>query len=363
MGGLFLHDGCGFELLGSGVRSLAPLRRVPTTWFEGPLIPLPESQQKEDYPQDSATQLEVAADAPLGTCYFRLSTSQGTTGAQRFIVGDLPEVVEQEIDGEPLPVAVTLPVTINGRIFPREDVDVWSFKAAKGQAIWAEVCATRLGSPLEARLEVIDAAGRKLAEDIGNPAGEANLSFTAPADGVYQLRIHDINFGGLQNYVYRLTVSAGPHVSAVFPLGARRGQSTRFELIGSGLPAEAAEATLPAAGDSTIAQRFVIGGQPTNPVLIELDDLAEHVEREPNNDAGHAESVGLPAVVNGRIQTPGDADCFAIALAKDQTYDFDLRASRLGSPLDSVLTILDPAGKELRARTTWRQATPIRSAV
>ena len=34
-----------------------------------------------------------------------------------------------------MPVRVALPVTINGRIFPREDVDDWTFNAKKGQAL------------------------------------------------------------------------------------------------------------------------------------------------------------------------------------------------------------------------------------
>ena len=82
----------------------------------------------------------------------------------KFMVGDLPEIVEEEIDGDPVPVKVTLPVTINGRIFPREDVDIWTFAAKKGQSVWCEVHAARLGSPLEARLEIRDAQGRRLAE-------------------------------------------------------------------------------------------------------------------------------------------------------------------------------------------------------
>ncbi len=347
VGGLFLHDGCEFDLLGPGVRATRPLIRTETIWFEGPLIPLPDSQQAEDYPQDYATQIEVAADAPLGTTYWRLATSQGATAARRFIVGELPEVVEQEIDGEPIPVSVDLPVTINGRIFPREDVDIWSFHAQRGQSIQAEVCASRLGSPFEARLEITNAEGRKLAEGLGTPLGEADISFTPPADGVYQVRIHDINFGGLQNYVYRLSLSSGPHVSTIFPLGGRRGEKTRFELLGHGLPNQPVEVALPSADVKTYTHRFEFGGQPTNSVPIELDDLAEQIEKEDNNDPKHAEAVAVPSIVNGRIQSPGDVDCFTLSAAKGQSYEFDLRASRLGSPLDAVLTLLDSAGKEI----------------
>ena len=84
----------------------------------------------------------------------------------KFVVGDLPEIIEDEIDGEPIPVKVTLPVTINGRIFPRENIDVWiRSRPKKGETVRCEVHAARLGSPLDARLEVRDAQGRRIAEN------------------------------------------------------------------------------------------------------------------------------------------------------------------------------------------------------
>ena len=118
------------------------------------------SQAQENYPKDYVGQVRLAADAPLGTRPWRLWTSQGATPALRFVVGELPEIVEQENDGEPLPVRVALPLTINGRTFPREDVDEWEFEARAGQVVWAEVCAARIGSPVDSQLEVLDSAGR-----------------------------------------------------------------------------------------------------------------------------------------------------------------------------------------------------------
>src|SRR4030095_11837442 len=119
----------------------------------------------------------------------------------KFGVGDLPEVTENEIDGEAVPVNVTLPVTINGRIFPREDIDIWSFVAKKGQTVRCEVTAIRLGSPLDARLEVRDSQGRRIAEAVAATGGDAALTFNAPTDGEYQVRIHDVNMQGGQAYV------------------------------------------------------------------------------------------------------------------------------------------------------------------
>jgi hypothetical protein len=207
VGGLNLHRKCSVEMLGPGVKCSGQLQRTDTVWFEGPLIPLPDSQQAEDYPKDMSGRVQIAPDAPLGARYWRLWNSQGATSAKRFIVGDLREIVEEEIDGNPVPVEVKLPVTINGRIFPREDVDIWTFQARKNQVITAEVCAARLGSPLDSRLEVRDPQGRRIAEDDDTFGPDSFVRFTAPADGQYQVRIHDINFRGGQAYVYRLTLT------------------------------------------------------------------------------------------------------------------------------------------------------------
>jgi hypothetical protein len=221
VGGLYLYKRCGFELLGPGVEASKQLRSMPTMWFEGPLLPLPASQQAEDYPRDMAGEIRIAADAPLGIRHGRLWTAEGAAGGLRFVVGELPEIIEQEIDGDPIPVRLTLPVTINGRIFPREDVDDWSFPAREGQRIRAEVAAGRIGSPLDSRLEVFDPHGRKIAENDDAESTDSVLCFTAKEDGQYRLRIQDANQQGGPAYVYRLTVTEDSATGAASATPAR----------------------------------------------------------------------------------------------------------------------------------------------
>ncbi|HEX5269978.1 MAG TPA: PPC domain-containing protein, partial [Gemmataceae bacterium] len=351
VGGLNLHDACGFEMLGPGVTATNPLKRTRTAWFEGPLLPLPESQQQEDYPKDMAGRVTIAADAPLGVRPWRLWTAQGATPSMKFAVGDLPEVVEQEIDGDPVPVEVTPPVTVNGRIFPREDVDVWTFRAAKGQTFTCEVSALRLGSPLDARLEVLGPDGRRIAEAVGERT-DPRLRFTAPADGVYSARIHDVGFKGGQSYVYRLTITAGPYVDRTYPLGGRRGTTTKFELSGQGLPAEPVAIPLPPDGAGDYAHRLTTAGRLTNPFLLALDDLPEYL-------AGQTKfPVTLPAVLNGRITRPGEFHDWPLVLKKGEAVDFEVGATRLGSPLRSVLTLLDASGKELMRADSAAEQLP-----
>src|SRR5262249_55948063 len=148
VGGLFLHEKCGFDLTGRGLTASPRLTRTDRIWFEGPILPLPESQQQEDYPGDMLGSVAVAKDTPLGPSRGRLFTSQGAAGGLGFVVGELPEVVEKEVDGEPIPEPVKLPITANGRIFPRDDVDLWEFDAAAGQTITAFAHAKSINSPL-----------------------------------------------------------------------------------------------------------------------------------------------------------------------------------------------------------------------
>jgi hypothetical protein len=210
VGGLNLNSRCGFEMLGLGVDADREFKRSGTRWFEGPMLPLPESQQVEDYPKDMAGRVRIAADAPLGLRAARLWTAQGASSGIAFVVGDLPEIIEQESDGQRAATNVTLPVTINGRIFPREDVDEWSFTAKKGEVINAEVLAGSFGSPLEPRLEVVDMNRRLIAEsDARGGDVDGRLQFTVTADGEYRVRIFDARFQGGPQYVYRLSLTRG----------------------------------------------------------------------------------------------------------------------------------------------------------
>lgn len=347
VGGCYFHGDAGFEMLGSGITAPSRIREMNTLWFEGPLIPQPASQRPEDYPRDHACSLKIASDCPLAAHSWRAWTSQGATPAMQFVVGDLPEIVEQEVDGAPMAVKVDLPVTINGRIFPRENVDIWTFHAAAGQQITCDVNAKRLGSPLDAELLVLDPSGKPVRSNLVRAGGDPRVHFTAATDGLYQVRIHDVAYSGLQDYVYRLTITADPFVDSIYPLGGRRGSKTRFELAGAALASSSAEAELKADGCESCLVQFGQGGKHTNPVRVELGDLPEILETEPNDHPSDVKPVAIPAMLNGRIDHPGDVDYWAVELKKNDVLDLDLRAARLGSPLDSVLSVEDAAGKQL----------------
>ena len=320
IGGYYLHDRSHFELLGSGVTAPTEIGRVPTLWFEGPLVRLPASQRSEDYPRDYEAELAIADNAAPGPRLWRAWNGQGGTAARRFIIGELPEVVEQEIDGEPIPTAVKPPVTINGRVFPREDVDIWTFAPALDRVTICAVEATTLGSPLEARIEVRDPAGVVIAEATGRPGADPVVQFTARAAGPHELRIHDVRGDGLQSFVYRVTVTDGPESSSTPSLAPSLSPSLNPSAASAGLP------------------------------VIR--------ESEPN-DAQPREFSGA-AVLEGQIENRSDRDTWSVALSKGVEWTMETQAARLGSQLLAVLAVTDASGREVaRAVSDTNSPDPV----
>jgi hypothetical protein len=343
IGGHYLHGTAYFQMLGAGITASAAVRETNTIWFEGPFIPMPASQQPENYPRDHAGQVKIDGNAPLGVRHWRVWTSQGATPAMKFVIGDLPEIIETEMDGKSTPVEVTLPITINGRIFPRENVDIWSFHAKAGETISCEVAAKEIGSPLEARLIVFDPAGREISVSPGRRSADPAIHFECRQDGLHQVRIHDLSYGGLQHYVYRLTLRRGPYLSAHFPLGGQRGKPLQLELQGRDLPSKTIAMHLPEMAECFHVLPIQFGGQNAGEVRLHTDTLPEHLE---NTDPA-ALPFTLPAIFNGRISAPGQMDDWPFSARKNEAVHLELLAARLGSPLDSVLAIHDSTGKEL----------------
>lgn len=351
--GHYLHENCEFRMEGAGVEPVSRLNRSGSTlWFEGPVLPLPDSQQKEDYPIDHDGSVVIAADAVPGVRWWRVATSQGVTTALPFVIGELPEIVEQEIEGEPIPEPVQLPLTINGRIFPRQDRDVWSFDVAAGQDITCEVTAARIQSPLDSRLTLFAPDGSVVAINDDACGRDSRISFRAAAAGRYQLSIEDADLGGLQHYIYRLTIKSGADVLSVHPLGARRGETLPLEFIGQHGGSFTADITIPMDAPA----RLPVPGHPE--VQLEISDLDELRETEPNDVPAGATLVRAEGVWNGRIQQPGDIDCWKLELQQGQVVELDLRAARLNSPLDSVLSISDATGTKLAEADDLAQGQP-----
>ncbi len=88
-------------------------------------------------------------------------------------------------------------------------------------------------------------------------------------------------------------------------------------------------------------------GAATNRFPIQLSNDEEQLEAEPNDAADAAAPFTVPAVLNGRIDCPGDVDIWRFTGKKGDICSVDLQAERIGSLMDSVLVVCDAEGHEL----------------
>lgn len=72
-------------------------------------------------------------------------------------------------------------------------------------------------------------------------------------------------------------------------------------------------------------------------------------EQEPNGGFRAAQELKLPAMVGGVIEKPLDVDVYAFMAPAGKKIRAEIIAARLGSPLDSLLTLLDEQGHSLSA--------------
>jgi hypothetical protein len=316
-------------------------------------------------------EVEVGAGVPLGRHGFRLVTPLGATNAVNFVVGALAEAAEAEPNDEPAAAqAVRLPVTVNGTVAKASDVDRYSFEARAGQELVFEVLAARIGSSVDAYLALRDAAGNVVAKsDDFRGRTDSLLAHRFAQAGTYTLEVGDGLHGGGSGHFYRLTLGELPYVTDVFPLGIRRGSTGAVALRGFNLPSPTARIDASGAG-SDVEKLPVPLESPLGPALnkaeVALGDHPEALEREPNDTAAAAQALALPSTLNGRVEGENggrDEDVFRFRAAKGQTLVFTVLADRLGSRLDSVLEVLDAAGRPVpRAtlRPVWQTTVDLR---
>ena len=321
-------------------------------------------------------EVRVDADAPPGDRQLRLGTRTGLTNPVVFQVGQFREVRELEPNdrrGDPdlaqAPILrmqpklrhlfedkpLDLPVQLNGQIMPG-DVDRFAFRARKGQQLVIEVSARRLIPYLadavpgwfQATVTLYDADGREVAfADDYRFEPDPVLLYEVGKDGVYELAIRDAIYRGRQDFVYRIAIGEQPYITRLFPLGAKAGSKAVASIDGWNLPARRLTLETAPEGDS-IRHASCRGGKlASNAVCYAVGALDECVESASNDTIRTAQRIEMPRIVNGRIEKPGDVDFFRVEAGAGETIVAEVHARRLGSPMDSLLRLMDASGKVL----------------
>ena len=342
-----------------------------------------------------ANKLEVTIPADLAAdrVWFRLYNTEGASAAVPFLIGNVKEIEEVEPNNAPTKAQAVaeLPVTINGTLSAFGDVDGFHVTLAVGQTLVASLDAhAKLGSPMDAILQVVTPDGFVLAENHDAVDLDPRLIFTATKLGPHIVRVFafpsapdsSIAFHGAANYIYRLTLTTGPFVTHAVPLTVSLGDPAagaslgHVELFGWNLPPDAKRLVVPfggppfadhveleTRGDLRIVDNARLG-------LVVAPDIAgsarvrlvphaivpEIASLDPNN----LTVVTPPSAITGRLSKPRESATVRIPLKKGQQLVASVETRSLDFNLDPMLRLFDPAGSNV---LNVNDTTPMRAVV
>jgi hypothetical protein len=319
--------------------------------------------------QPSSLRLDfhVGKEASFGPHYFRILSPRGPSNVLLFRVGDLPHVMEREPNSTFAEAnLVEPPVTINGRLNFDGDFDFYRFRAEAGQTWIFDLRAARNGNGLDAALILLDEQAREITRNEDYFIWDPFLEHKFDRSGTYTVVVQPTHTQLDPNFAYQLDIRTAPHIETVSPISMAPGASLDATLYGAGLLDKSAKLTF-TRGRAVVSG---FGGR-----ILEMHDSSALVRIEVPQDAdpgayeltlstsmGNSDSamflVDSTPVYHGTgsIQPPvsitgtihyRDPERFWFEAKKGQILVFEVRAHRYGSPVDSVLRILDDKGKEL----------------
>jgi hypothetical protein len=324
---------------------------------------VPKGVVRTDAPiEDKARKFEltavvtIAKDVPHGVHGFRLHTPLGVSNQLRFAVSSLAETKEDEPNDAAKPQTVTLPAALVGALSTPGDVDAYRFKARTGDEMVFQVVARPLGARLDSVVRLLDASGKQVAENNDVDLNrDSVLTWKFTNSGTYSISIEDLEHGGgTEGFGYRIYAGALPYLTSVFPLNVPSGASGDVAVTGVNLGTDSVrvpgEPIYP--GGRTVPVTLSTARGPVlNRKAIALGAYPDASEREPNSDLALAQPLTIPSTVNGRIWIEnkkeesasggGDQDLFKFTASKGQKLVFEITAQQLGSPLDSIIEVLD----------------------
>jgi hypothetical protein len=323
-------------------------------------------------PGEDSGRLRVSIPEDLATdrVWIRLYNDEGCSAAVPFLIGSLKETEEHEPNNSPReaqPISESS-VTINGTLQEKGDVDGFAIQLSAGQTLVAAVDAhSRLGSPIDAILQIASVDGTVLSENHDDLGLDPRLAFTASASGTYQVRIFafpaepdsTIAYRGSADCIYRLTLTTGPFITHTFPFSVSQAQVEPLRLIGWNIPPDA---TLPvvALGGSRQGdfQEFealddiryqadtrlgfvwdpTMGGAAR--VRLVPPEMMSHV----SPCSGPTDVLTVPCIIAGCLRAPRQIDTYRVRFPKGQPVVIAVESQRLGLPTLPVVQLIDPTG-------------------
>ncbi len=307
-------------------------------------------------PRNEVTlELDISADADIGPVDFRLQTPLGTSPEGRFLIEPYyGESADREPNDTPdEAVEVFPPAILVGAISKPGDVDYYKVTVKAGEQFVFENGAAMLGSALQPVVGIYD-QDQALVKEYGLEGGRSAEWFAhrfAKA-GTYYIKVADYEEGGSARHFYRIKLGKFPLALAAYPLGVRKGQTAQVALRGYNLGAGRIAVTGAASpeDESAVILRPKVGaGKTFNKLKLAVSDEPEVESAGQNTSVAAAQAIDAPVTVNGKLMA-GEND-FRFKARKGEKLVLEVNADRLGSPLDSMLEILDAKGTPVERAT------------
>ncbi len=306
----------------------------------------------------------IPAALAVDRIWIRAFNAEGASTTVPFLIGNLKEINETEPNNKPRE-AQTLTesrILING-VLKGADVDGFSVPLEAGQTLIASLEANgKLGSPIDAILQVCATDGTVLAENHDDAGLDPRIVFPVKKSGHHIVRVFgysstpntSIAFQGGDTSLYRLTITTGPMVTHALPLSASITEPASAELLGWTLPPDLRLPVQPwglkdqleleaSAMRPPSASRlgFVFGPDSAGSARVRLvpwTSIMATTNAEP-------QPIPVPSSVTGCLRQPKQTDRYRLTLKKGDPLLVTVESRGLDLPLDPLVKLVSPSGK------------------
>ena len=306
-------------------------------------------------------EVHVDQTTPPGAYETRTVGRFGISNSRRFVVGHRTELLETTPNRTP-ETAMELPLetVVNGHT-DAEAFDWYRFNAKKGERCRIECVSEILDAPADMSFTVCDETGLEIARARNSATRDARLTFTAPQDGGFFVKVHDFLYGGNHRYVYRLLRSRSPHIAFTMPLAGPRQSSGYYTLYGDFLPGGKTDRDLglqklrvpiqlglqnsaaPTQASASWFEGFRYGLPDSNAVVIGYANHPVALESQTDN----AREIHSPVDLSGLLTAGEREDSYRLPAKKGDRLVVEVLSHRLGRLADLSLIIerLNDKGK------------------
>ncbi|MFO0936543.1 MAG: hypothetical protein U0798_08540 [Gemmataceae bacterium] len=298
-------------------------------------------------PREVPVRLSIPAQVPPGPIRWRVANANGAAKGGLFWISRGREVIENESREGPQAIG-ELPVTLNGRIRRKDEVDRYSFVATSNGLVTAALDVKRLGNDWTSVIQV-SCEGTAIAEVADTSGVDPAVTFPVQSGKTYIISVREIDHRGYRNFTYRLSLATGPRVVAAIPASLKRGERRSVEMIGEGLESGTAkrerkvvEVDVP----RDAKEWFDVPVKTAHGNTTFTMPVSDEIERI----AADGAALPVPCAVTGRFETRGQREFYKFQGKEGERWDIAIHAKELGSPVKSTLVVISPDGKNLAVK-------------